>query len=1062
MNRKYLMIFLAFGVFLFSCNGGVQNTNQTIQQQEEEKDGSLLLKSLKVQGNEQVIEGDFVDVGKTSLSNVLVEVEAEPDDATIAIEPALEKGIWNIEKEGKHELNILVSKGDKKKSYKVAIEKIASSSLSLLSVSLGAEVKDEIVSTMSFSDVETGIVDVSVKPNMSDAKVAFGEGDAKDEKTYKWQLRAGNNSLKVRLVKGSEEVFYTLKVFSLAKPLNANIYLNGKLISNIEDDFYYKAMNGFNPLFDAGCNCLNLQFSVSGYLGELLINGEKVSTEGDYTKRAIKQIMLKNGEEQIEILLIPTLEAMEKNSTLCLKFKVKGSSDKAKPKPRLIISGEDSFSIEFMAGLEKDEEPLYKVFKSPAIVKVELTGYEYNVLVKEVKIDGEKLELNPSGSRYYATKEIEVEEGKATSVKIEAIPFNENITEKIKWTFALQAGGEKPALQGVKFYAINDEGYIGIGGDLPDAFTEHLRDGSNPLYETDGKHSEVIVGSTTKEIIKEAVFSIDGSEASRVAPKEEGWNALCRYDFNIEDEKPHNIEIEVIPLEEEKWSSLIYKFQLKRSGKKAKLPSDRVLYLQINRVEKDNFPPEIKSHLEDGSNPLLKFQGKSVVASFSFTNKTFANIAKSASFSLDGGAETNVNFVERQTNAGKVYIAEHSFSLPDMESSHVLKMEVIPKDEEHYSRRTFSLRLKSAGKMPLPLVFGANLKNVKDGDRLSIDGEKVTVQVISLYDLMKNVTIGVKETSETVCEIKEYKSQGRKYWKAEKDVILIEGETIEEKNIVIKVEPKDAEQYEGSQIEFFATGKSGKNNAEFQMGKYGPVVKSQTEFKAGCESRFIDDYGSVATTLTLYTVYSKSTVKYAIVGEGGLPLEGESVKTARNNGDGSHTTERIVFFENVPTKVKAWVVAEDGVTQDANNGVFEFDANGVNVKYRYTKPEKQDNLLNLNDFSHKAFGEEIRLLKNDIQSDNMLHLVFGIITAKDDEPFIVVLEDVEEGQSEFVKAQKMSNELYGQCYVTHLNVENLLKGKDQGGTDEMHLKCKIIKTDTGVECFTYKLKVVID
>ena len=56
----------------------------------------------------------------------------------------------------------------------------------------------------------------------------------------------------------------------------------------------------------------------------------------------------------------------------------------------------------------------------------------------------------------------------------------------------------------------------------------------------------------------------------------------------------------------------------------------------------------------------------------------------------------------------------------------------------------------------------------------------------------------------------------------------------------------------------------------------------------------------------------------------------------------------------------------------------------------------------------------------------------------------------------------MSNELYGQCYVTHLNVENLLKGKDQGGTDEMHLKCKIIKTDTGVECFTYKLKVVID
>lgn len=1060
MNRKYLMIFLVFGIFLFSCRGGVQDTNQTSQTTQEEKDENLLLKSLKVQGNEQEIGKDFIDAGKTSLNKVLVEAEA--DDAIITMEPALEKGFWNIEKEGKHELNILVSKGDKKKTYKVAIEKIASSSLSLLSVSLGAEVKDEIVSVMSFSDVEAGIVEVSVEPNMADAKVAFVEGEAKDEKTYKWQLIAGSNSLKVKLVRGSEEVLYTLKVFSLANPLNANIYLNGKLISNIEDDFYYKAMNGANPLFDAGCNCLNLQFSIWGYLDKLLLNGEKISTEGDYTKRAIKQIMLKNGEKQIEILLIPTLEAMERNSTLCLKFRVKGNSNKTKPKPKLIISGEDSFSIKFMAGLKKDEEPLYKVFKSPALVKVELTGYEYNVLIKEVKIDGVVSEIKQQGIGYYVSKEIEVEEGKATSVKIEFVPFDENITEKIKWTFALQAGGEKPALQGVKFYAINDKGYIGIGGDLPDAFTEHLRDGSNPLYETDGKHSEVVVGSTNKEIIKEAVFSLDGNEVARVAPKEEGWNALCRYDFNIEDEKPHNIEIEVIPLEAEKWSSLTYKFQLKRSGKKAKLPSDRVLYLQINGLEKDNFPPEIKSHLEDGSNPLLKFQGKSVVASFSFTNKTFANIAKSASFSLDGGAETNVNFVERQTNAGKVYIAEHSFSLPDMESSHVLKMEVIPKDEEHYSRRTFSLKLKSAGKMPLPLVFGANLKNVKDGDRLSIDGEKVIVQVISLYDLMKKVTIGVKGVSETECKVKEYKSQGRTYWKAEKDVILIEGETIEEKNIVIKVEPKDSEQYEESVVEFFATGKSGKNNAEFQIGQYGPIVKSQTEFKAGCESRYIDDYGSIATTLTLFTVYSKSTVKYAIVGEGGLPLEGESVKTARNNGDGSHTTERIVFFENVPTKVKAWVVAEDGVTQDAKKGVFEFDANGVNVKYRYTKPEKQDNLLNLKDFSHKAFGEEIRLVKNDIKSDNMLHLVFGIITAKDDEPFSVVLEDVEEGQSNFVKAQKMEKEAYGQCYVTHLNVENLLKGKDQGGTDEMHLKCKIIKTDTGVECFTYKLKVVID
>ena len=1058
MSKKdivHFFIFFLLGILTFSCNVQVQNTNIV---EEIEKD-VVFLKSFKIQGNEQVIGKGFIDCGKTRLDKVLVETEAEPYDAVITTEPKLEKGVWNIEKEGKHELNVFVTRGEKKKNYKVAIERISTSTLSLVSVTLGEETKDEVFSTMSFSDVEVGIVDISLEANVQDVKVAFGNGEARKEKTYKWKLRQGNNSLKVRLVKENEEVTYTIRVFSIAKPLNANIYLNGKLISNIENDFYYKAMNGENPIFETGCNCLNLQFSISGYLDKLLINGEKIPTEGEYVKRAIKQIMLEE-EAQIEIILVPTLEAMEKNSTLALRFKVIGSANKAKPRPKLIISGEDSFSLEFLKRLEK-EEPLYKVFKSPALIRVEMTGYEYNVLVKEVKINGDVSEIKTQGSRYYATKEIEVEETKASSCKVEFIPFDEKITEKITWTFALQACGEKPRLQGVKLYAINDEGYIGIGGNLPDVFTEHLRDGSNPIYETDGKHVEVIVGSTLKDIIKEAVYSIDGSEVARIAPKEDGWNVLCKYNFKIGDEKPHNIDIEILPVEEEKWQSLVYKFQLKRSGKKAKLPSDNVLYLQINGVEKDNFTNEIKSHLEDGSNPLLQLQGKNVIVSFSFTNKTFLNIAKSVAFSLGGGAETNIDFVEKQTNAGKAYTSEYSFSLPDMEKAHVLTMEVIPKDEEHYDRKKYSLRLKSKGKMPLPLVFGANMKKVKDGDRVSVKGEKVTVEVQSPYDVMGKVVIGVKGLSETECEIKKYKAQstGLIFWKAQKDIILLDGENVTEKNIVINVEPKDVEQYEKQSIEIFATGESGTHNAEFeQMGIYGPKVKSQTEFKEGCESRFMDDYGAIATTLTFYTVYSKSKVKYAIVGEGGLPLEEE--KIAHNNGDGSHTTERIVFFENMPTRLKAWVIAEDGYTQDTKKGVFYFDANGVSVKYRYNKPEKQDNLLTIKDFSHQVFGGTLLLNKNDIQEDKMIHLVFGIITSKDKELFSIVSDDVEEGQAEFIKAQKVDN--VKQCYVTHLNVEKLLKEKEQGGVDEVYLKCKIRKIDSGVECFTYKLKVIID
>ena len=132
----------------------------------------------------------------------------------------------------------------------------------------------------------------------------------------------------------------------------------------------------------------------------------------------------------------------------------------------------------------------------------------------------------------------------------------------------------------------------------------------------------------------------------------------------------------------------------------------------------------------------------------------------------------------------------------------------------------------------------------------------------------------------------------------------------------------------------------------------------------------------------------------------------------------------------------------------------------MEVKYRYTTPDKVDALLTSKDFSHKAFGGELRIRKDDIQADKMIHLVFSILSAEATEPFTVVLDDVEEGQSNFVKAKKVGSGK--QCYVTHLNVEKLLKEKALGGVDELPLKCKILKTEGEVECFTYKLKVVID
>lgn len=1064
---KFLFFMFVFLLALNSCNhdNKLKKDNDQKNDKPSQTENNLRLLSFKIQGSEQAIKDEMIDCGKVKSERLKVEAQAWPYDAQITFEPELQTGdFWALGQEnGKKELAIVLKSADKTRRYTARIEKIGESSLSISSITVGDERKEEedIVSSLQFTDIEKGIVEVRVTPSASDAQIAFQGGAFGNEKTYEWALFVGENILKIALKKDNEEVDYTVHLFTLARPLATNFYLNGMLVSNIKDGFYEKAQKGGNPLFDAGCNALNMQFTIIGKLEALIINGNEQSIKKDQsTNRIFLQEMLNESEKEFEIKIIPQKEAMERQGMMRLTFKAKGNNKKVHPAPRLIINGDDGITPDFLKRAENEnEKPLYKVFKCPAEIKIDMTGYEYNVLVKEVLINGEKIEFNSSGSHNYGKKEIAVTSNQATPVEVQFVPFHPNVTESFKWTFAVQAGGEKPALQNVKFYAINDEGYIGIGGELPESFENHLRDGSNPLYEFDGKDATVIVGSTLKDIIKNAIFKMDGNELATVEAKEEGYNVLCTYTFHVADDNSHQIEIVVNPVDENEWSPLKYSFKLKKSGKKAPLPSKSVLYLQFNGVDKDTLPSEIKDHLEDGSLPLLQIVGKNVDASFSFTNKHFKKIAKAVSFKLDNNEEKVIDFNEVQTQTGKLNVSKYAFPLPDITHSHVLKMQVIPKDEEHYMRRTFSLCIKSKDKADMPLIFGVNLKQVKDKEKITVNSEKMTLVVQSPFDVMGKVKIGIKGEDLKECEIKQRKAvgTGRVFWEARCDIVLVENNVVAEKTISAIVEPKDLEQYKQTNLEFFATGTSGFNNAEFeQLGKYGAKVKAENEWKTGCESKYMDDYGAIATRLTFYTVHPRANVKYAIVGEDGL-IADSSVKNATNKGDGSHTSERITFFDNKPTRVKAWVIAEDGVTEDGKKGVYYFDANSVLVNYRYTAPTGAQGQLEMKDFTHEG-ASVIRLNENDIQADKTIHLIFGILTDKDTEPFIIVEDDVKEGQTNFKKAKK-DLKAGRQCYVTSVNIEKLLEDEANGGVKEIPIKCHIKKTEGAVSCFTYELKL---
>ena len=657
---KKLFLIFAFVGLAFSCRQGQkpgtqQNQNEIQKPSDVVTPGDpdeMRLVSFKIQDNEQAISDNKVDCGNVKLARLKVQAEAWPYDAKIDFEPALQDGIfWDIgSDEGDKELTVILKKDEKTRQYKVHVKKIGDSSLSLSSIIVGDERRDdeEIISNLQFADVDKGKVEVKVSPSVSSAQVAFQDGAFANEKSWEWKLFNGENILKIRLKNGDEEASYTVRLFSLASPLATNFYLNGNLISKIKDGFYEKAMKNGNPLFEAGCNALNMQFSIIGQLEALIINGEKQNfNKNDSTKRIFLSEMLNEEEKDFLIQIIPTDEAMERKSSMQFKFRVKGSANKAKPLPKLIINGDEGIGESFLQdAADASKKAVYKIFESPAEIKIDLTGYEYNVLVKDVLVNGEKLVFNPKGSHNYGKKEFKVEDGKEVPVEVNFVPFDSNKTEEIKWNFVLQTGGDKPALQNVKFYAINDEGYIGIGGELPTSFEEHLRDGSFPLYEFDGKNATVVVGSTIKDIIKDAVFKLDGANVATVEPKEEGYNVLCPYTFSLSDGDEHNVEIIVNPTEEDKWSALKYSFKLKKSGKKAKLPCDSVLYMSFNGVDRDNFPSEIKEHLEDGSMPLLQIVGKDVAIDLSFTNKIFEKIAKAVSFKFDNEDAVEVYFIE--------------------------------------------------------------------------------------------------------------------------------------------------------------------------------------------------------------------------------------------------------------------------------------------------------------------------------------------------------------------------------------------------------------------------------
>ena len=1061
MRQKVFSILMLFSLplfsMIFSCRHTSDNENKL------EKVG-VRLTSFQLDGKEQTIKDDGnIDCGTTKKVQYTISTTTEPSDADVIFDPPLNAtNVWAFgSEEGVKNLKITVKKGGDEASYMATVKRIGVD-VAITKITVDGVIKEntDILSEMSFPDCSKGLVKVEVETNPSNAKVAFQDGSSLSVKTYEWHLINGENTLKIKVVKDEDEYSYQVKLKTVLPAIDVSYSLNNVKSADIENNFEREEKLGNNPLFEAKLNHVNIQLVVQGKLGKVLVNGNNINaTPTGHVSSVNEVILLEGREKELEVVVYPKVEAMTKNSARRIKFRAFGNHTKARAKPKLKIDNSEDLPASFLNKLEDETEtPLYTVYKSPAYLDVQLTGYEKKFLIKEIKINDEVVEPKPA-SPYIISKEVELKDGEENPIKIEFIPIDERFSEKFSWTFKLATGG-KANIPDVELHSINDV----LLEELPKNLTEHLSDGSNPLYEFDGKNAKVIISCGDTGKVKEVDFKIDGEKKETVIPIEDGFDTFAKYTYAIADLKEHNIEIVMQPEDAEQYKPLVYSFRLKNTGNKQKFASSN-FYLSINDVPESILPEEVKNHLTDGTNPTYSLDGKKVVMILKLQDEIWLEKIKNVKCKIATEAEEVVKFKEVITGNWE---AKFSFSLPDKENAHLATMKVIPKDENEYEQLTYSLMIKSTGHLNLmPLVYGINKKTVKSGDKEKVEDEKAIIRVQARMDVMKKVVIGEEGKDEVECSVVAMKDNNNQpYWEAMREVPLVEGNNTPEKKIVIRVTPIDADLFAPATCNLSITGtKKAPDSAAFKKDKHGEfeINGEVVEMLEGCDARGYRDYGVKVVRLNAKTVSSEATVKYSIIGLDGASIgfigaDGKPdpavLEKTMTNTDGEHVSEDIRLFEDKPTRVKLWVISKDGQTDD-QNGLYTQFLNYMEVGWAYTKPNKANSELELEDYEYKAY-DVVKINKDSILADGKIHFLF-----KTWEKYIyyIVPDDVAEGQTPFEEAKDLSP-TFQYCYTTTLDVSSLKTEP----TKELLVQCRIKNSESipNDSCFVYKIKVKLE
>ncbi len=369
-------------------------------------------------------------------------------------------------------------------------------------------------------------------------------------------------------------------------------------------------------------------------------------------------------------------------------------------------------------------------------------------------------------------------------------------------------------------------------------------------------------------------------------------------------------------------------------------------------------------------------------------------------------------------------------------------------------------------KIPMPIKVGYNEQQVKDGEEELLPIEVVEFMVESSDDIIGEVIIndGTKEYKPEVKLFPETPEYSEYYLALKTCLLSTENFT----TFTITIKPKDAYIYLDSVYTYTLKGtKVANNNAEFIIVNTGtteepeesPNLVCDITWVEGCASQNYEDYGAKSLKMTAHTVSPRASVyvkKVSPLNASETLLEGEQ-EIKLDNENGVHTKD-ITLFANKPTKLIAYVKAEDGVTTNDEKGKWQVIFNAVDLFWGYD--DSKLGTKDLRENANKAYAE-IKAKKTDATA-NKVFIAFGIW----DENTGFKPDESIEKMTDYKVLDSYGDPDYGlfTAYQFSVDVSTLNVGQSK----EIDIPVMRIADDENepldepIKAFTYKVKITME